>query len=308
MSPSPRLARPDKRDSRLRGRRASLDVLELHAWTASGNLNLSIAGASNSGASIADVGLLAAEPGVPAVRAQRGERADGAWPEGLTATALRLKLPSLEDGDDASLPASVTLDLALDPLVEARGLRLARGSGPVSALGWTRTLEDALVLVTERHMARRPYAWARAALIAHHEDLPLVCLVETARTRAGSLVLPELARLRFLGPGAQKLPRSLSLSPLPARAEYGTGRLRAVAIAPRHRITVELTAPTESTALFEVVDPGGEAAYAHRALGARAEILVERAKTKLFSLEARARYEWGARAGDPRVPHRAWRG
>jgi hypothetical protein len=311
------MAHSPQRLGRRLGRRAGLDLLEIHGWAGAGPdehgqraFDLAIACASprrGSGPFLVDVGLFADEPSGLTLHAQRGERVEA---DDLQAALgprgeLRVALAALDENDAAP---GADIDLSLTTLLAARGLRVARARGRISALGWSRELDDALVLVVERHAARRPYAWARAVLYGQYQGEPLLCLVDTARTRAGSLVLPELARMRLFGPGAALLPRALALSPLPARAEYGTGRLRAVAIAPRHKITVELSAETESTALFEVVDPGGEAAYVHRALTAEGTLLVERGREKIVELKTLARYEWGARAGDPRVTHRSWGG
>lgn len=201
----------------------------------------------------------------------------------------------------------VQLDLELDTLAHRGGVSLVRASGRIAAPGCDVTLEQRLLFLSERRAARRPYAWTRATLSGELDGEPLVCVVETARRRAGSVVLPELGRLRLFGPGARSLPRDCSVAPLPIRAEYGTGRLRAAALSPTHRLVVELDAPPAQTALFEMVDPDGEAAYAHRASDANATLTITRRKAVTHEVALRGRFEWGARAGDPRVSHRAWR-
>lgn len=283
-------------------RRASLDVLELHVWPRraghGGAFDLAVSRATpRRGAAAIDVGLFFEEGDARAARSTRTE----------SPTALRVE--RTRDRLRLSFEATthrVEVDLALAPVVERRGTVLAGARGRLAAFDRTLEIDDAFAIVVERHSAHRPYAWASAVLRGEHEGAPLLCVVETARRRAGSIVLPELARVRLLGPGAARLPPSLRLAPLPARAEYGSGRLRVTALAPRHRLTLELAAEIERTALFEVVDPDREAAYAHRALGATATLAIARGRTRVLELALDGRYEWGARAGDPRVRHRAW--
>ncbi len=201
----------------------------------------------------------------------------------------------------------VELTLAFTPLAHRGGVALLRARGEVSAPFGSLRLDDVHLLVAERRAARRPYAWARATLFGSIDGDPIVCLLETARRRAGSVVLPAIGRLSLFGPGAQHLPRGCVLAPLPARAEYGTGQLRAAALAPGYKLELEVGVPIESTALFEVVDPNGDAAYAHRALDASARLRLRGRKREVVEIALRGRYEWGARAGDPRVEQRAWR-
>lgn len=201
----------------------------------------------------------------------------------------------------------VELALELETLAHRGGVALARATGRIVAPGCDVALDQRLLFLSERRAARRPYAWTRATLSGTVDGEPLVCVVETARRRAGSVVLPELGRIRLFGPGARALPRDCAVAPLPIRAEYGTGRLRAAALSPSHRLVVELDAPPAQTALFEVVDPDGEAAYAHRASDAKATLTLTRRKKITHEVALHGRFEWGARAGDPRVTHRAWR-
>ena len=202
----------------------------------------------------------------------------------------------------------VSVDLELTAVAHRAGVTVARASGLMHALGRRIQLRDQLLFVTERRAARRPYAWARAFLCGEIDGRALACTVDMARSRAGSVVLPELGRLRFFGPGRQTLPRACVLTPLPVRAEYGTGRLRAAALVFGHKLELVLDAPPSNTALFEVVDPNGDAAYAHRALEATAMLRITKRQRVVAEIPLVGRYEWGARAGDPRVPHKAWRG
>ena len=200
---------------------------------------------------------------------------------------------------------SVSLDLAT--LAHRAGVTVARGTGTVNAMGRSFSLHDQVLLVSERRAPRRPYAWARALLCGEIDGRPLACTIDMARSRAGSVVLPELGRLRFFGPGRQSLPRACVLAPMPVRAEYGTGRMKAAALVFGHKLELTLDAPPNATALFEVVDPNGDAAYAHRALDAHCRLLITKRQRPVAELKLTGRYEWGARAGDPRVPHKAWR-
>jgi hypothetical protein len=287
-------------------RRASLEQIELHMWTSRGELAIDLAAARSSprreiGAPLLDLGLLVRENGAATARAVR---------VGSTAPLDVLVRSEVLTGSIGS-PAQAALHLVLQPIYRDPGRRprllLARARGEVEAIGQRYTVDDALLLWSERFGSRRPYAWARAVLRGELGGLPLLCLVETARSRAGSVVLPELGRLRLLGPGARELPAACQLTPLPLRAEYGTGRLRAAALAPGVKIAIELEAPPATTGLFEVVDPSGEAAYAHRALGATAGLRITTRRGGRIAIPLEGRYEWGARAGDPRVALRAWR-
>ncbi len=219
---------------------------------------------------------------------------------GLRAGAFHRSFPSTDGaGLDISLSFTAVAHRGGFALLEARG-SLGSPFGPLS-------IEDAVILVAERRAARRPYAWARATLLGNVDGDPLVCVLETSRGRAGSVVLPAIGRLSLFGPGARHLPRGCVLAALPARAEYGTGRLRAAALSPGHKLELEVDVPSDSTALFEIVDPNGDAAYAHRALGATGLLRLRGRKRDVIELSLSGRYEWGARAGDPRVEERAWR-
>jgi hypothetical protein len=283
-----------------------LEQIDLHVWQPGGlAFDLSAARATprrDVGEPLLDVGLLVREAdGVASARSVRiAARA-------TIGVALRDKTI---DGSLGS-PPQATVQIALAPLYKRIGARgglvVGRGSGVLEGFGQPLRFEDTYLLWMERRGTRRPYAWARALLRGHIDGLPIVCLVETARRRAGSVVLPELGRLSVFGPGARGLPPACVIAPLPLRAEYGTGRLRASALGPGVRATVTLESEPSSTAVFEVVDPSGEAAYAHRALGARATLKVRGRRGAETTIELDGRYEWGARAGDPRVPIRAWR-
>src|SRR5688572_14182303 len=235
-------------------RRAALEMLELHLWPraeAGTALDLVIARAApRRGPALVDLGLLV-DDGTPWAGATRAESPaplvvdlGGAL---LHAELGPMSAPPRGRAHAARAGASARVELELAPLVRRPGLVLGAASGQLIAFGRTITVEDSLILVLQRRIARRPYAWARAALRGSIDGLPLVCTVETARRRAGSVVLPELGRLRLFGPGTARLPRACSLAPLPLRAEYGTGRLRAAALAPGLRLEVELEAPPART-------------------------------------------------------------
>jgi len=283
--------------------RATLEMIELHVWPRHGNtasLDLSVARSTprrGVGAPLLDVGLLV-DDGVATARSIRSDA-----PRALAFALGRDRIRgTFGDGPDASF------ELGITPLFQRTGLLLANAEGEISALGRSFPVHDAMLLLTERRSARRPYAWARVTVRGEIDELPIICIVETARRRAGSVVLPELGRMHFYGPGARALPRACAIAPLPLRAEYGTGRLRASALAPGLRLSLEVDAPPAKTGLFEVVDPSGEAAYAHRALGATARLRIVGRRGVVADLTLDGRYEWGARAGDPRVALRAWRG
>jgi hypothetical protein len=289
-----------------RSPRARLEQLELHLWSRDGRgaaLDLSAARSTprrELGTPLLDLGLLV-----------------GGGDEAASARALRIDDPDDPMGGGFSLTVEPTLirgalpgdgrvQLSIAAAFRRQGLVLGEARGELNAFGRRWTFDGARLLLLERSGARRPYAWARALLRGEVDGAPIVCQVETARGRAGSVVLPELGRLRLLGPGVRALPRACAIAPLPLKAEYGTGRLRASALGPGVRCQLELAAPPAATALFEVVDPSGEAAYAHRALGATARLLVRARNGHSTEIALDGRYEWGARAGDPRVALRAW--
>jgi len=285
---------------------AALEILELNmpreADANALDLVLSfVTPRSGHGEPYLDVGVLYVDDAALSARSSRADVAGRGRGAPLTAPL------SAEGGSWRGRWAGAAFDLGITPIAHRGGVMLARARGEIVALDQTIRLDDRLLFVSERRAARRPYAWTFATLRTEIDGQPLICLIETARRRAGSVVLPELGRMRLFGPGARALPRACALSPLPIRAEYGTGRLRAVALAPGVRVELVVDAPPESTALFEVVDPNGDAAYAHRAPAATARLTITRRREVLRDLALTGRYEWGARAGDPRVAHRAWR-
>jgi hypothetical protein len=283
-----------------RASRASLEQLELHLWPRVGDgpsVDLSLSRSRDKGRGapvIGDLGLLCSVDGAASARSLRVPGADAGWSVGQSAI-------------EAHFDDEARVRLGIETIYHRAGLVFGIASGELSALGRELRFEGALILASERGAARRPYAWARATLRGEIDGAPLLCVVETARRRAGSVVLPELGRLWLLGPGARALPPGFRLAPLPLRAEYGTGRLRATALGPGTRAQLELDSPASSTGLFEMVDPSGEAAYAHRALGASAILRLSTRRREVAAIQLDGRYEWGARAGDPRVGLRAWR-
>jgi hypothetical protein len=284
-----------------RTRLSALDTLEIygpaHADDAAVDLVLSrTTPRAGHGRPYLDVGLLRGKGSDLLVRSAR--EAAGARDGALT--------PPAEGAWRASW-AGVSLDLVLDPIAERGGTSLVIATGSIKALDESFTLHERPLFLSERRAARRPYAWARATLFGEVEGAPVVCVVETGRRRAGSVVLPELGRIRIFGPGASALPRDCVTTQLPVRAEYGTGNLRVGALSPSHKLSLELSAPPDDTALFEMVDPDGEACYAHRAGDAVATLTFTRRRRTVATLALTGRFEWGARAGDPRVAHRAWR-
>ena len=295
----PRSTRPRATALPTLRRTAALATLEVHvlrtAEAASLDLVLSLTQPRRGhGLPYLDVGVLSGEGDALSAQSWRTET-----------SAVDLSLP--QSGVWAPRWPGIDLSLELETLAHRGGVSLARATGHIVAQGCEVHPTQRLLFLSERRAARRPYAWTRATLSGEIDGEPLVCVVETARRRAGSVVLPELGRLRLFGPGARALPRDCAVAPLPIRAEYGTGRLRAAALSPTHRLVVELDAPPAQTALFEMVDPDGEAAYAHRASDAKATLTLMRRKQLTHEIALHGRFEWGARAGDPRVTHRAWR-
>lgn len=290
--------------------RATLDLFELHACGDDGRAAFDLVVSHvtprrGHGAPYLDVGALSGPASEIVAQSSRIDRV------GVLPKSTQLALPHRGrwqrrwDGNDG---VPVAIDLELSPLAHRAGVMVARGSGTIAALGRTTTFQDQLLLVSERRVPRRPYAWARALLTGEIDGRPIACTVDMARSRAGSVVLPELGRLRFFGTGRQSLPRACVLAPMPVRAEYGTGRLKAAVLVFGHKLELTLEAPPTATALFEVVDPNGDAAYAHRALEATCRLVISKRQRVVADLRLHGRYEWGARAGDPRVPHKAWRG
>ncbi|MEO6954171.1 MAG: hypothetical protein ABI321_20375 [Polyangia bacterium] len=296
LGPRVPLPNPSLRSSR---RTTALDTLELHVPRSSSEAPLDVVLSFTQprlghGLPYLDVGVLSGDGTSLSAQSSRTD-----------ASAVNLQFPLA--GLWRPRWPGMDVELELDTIAHRGGVSLARATGRIVAPGCNVTLDQRLVFLSERRAARRPYAWTRATLRGEVDGEPIVCVVETARRRAGSVVLPELGRLRLFGPGARSLPRDCSVAPLPIRAEYGTGRLRAAAISPTHKLIVELDAPPTQTALFEMVDPDGEAAYAHRASDAKATLTLTRRKVVTHEVSLGGRFEWGARAGDPRVAHRAWR-